>query len=65
MITNEQDFQNKLDEIGKAYEDGKDAIYQMWAPANRYDIDKALESLRTLRDIAAMSCKAAYQIKEN
>lgn len=65
MNTNEQDFQNKLDEIGKLYEDGKDAIYSMISSTNRYETDKALESLRGLRDIAAMAVKAGYQIKDN
>lgn len=65
MNVNEDDFQRKLDEIGKFYEDGKDAIYSMIAPNNRYDTDKALECIRGLRDIAAMAVKAAYQIKDN
>jgi hypothetical protein len=65
MNVNEQDFQNKLDEIGKHYEDGKDAIYSMISATNRYETDKALEAIRGLRDIAAMAVKSAYQLKEN
>lgn len=65
MNSSEGDFQTKLDEIGKHYEDGKDAIYAMISATNRYETDKALEAIRGLRDIAAMAVKAAYQIKEN
>jgi hypothetical protein len=65
MNVNEVDFQNKLDEIGKHYEDGKDAIYSMISATNRYETDKALEAIRGLRDIAAMAVKSAYQLKEN
>lgn len=65
MNVNEQDFQKRLDEIGKLYEDGKDAIYSMMAPGNRYDWDRALECIRGLRDIAAVAVKQAYQIKDN
>jgi hypothetical protein len=65
MNVNEGDFQKRLDEIGKHYEDGKDAIYSMISGTNRYETDKCLEALRGLRDIAAVAVKQAYQLKEN
>lgn len=65
MNCSEEDFQSKLDEIGRYYEDGKHAIYSMISSINRYETDKALEAIRGLRDIAAMAVKAAYEIKEN
>lgn len=65
MNANEDDFQKKLDEIGKLYEDGKDAIYSMISGTNRYETDRALEALRGLRDISAVAVKQAYQIREN
>lgn len=58
MNVNEDDFQKKLDEIGKFYEDGKDALI-------RQQPDEIFKSLQGLRDIAAMAVKAAYQIKDN
>lgn len=75
MNANEIDFQKKLDEIGELYETGKDAIYSLMADAGKFDIpsptmapddaSKAMESIRRLRDNAAMACKAAYKIQEN
>lgn len=65
MNVNEEDFQKRLDEIGKLYEDGKDAVYSMISGTNRYETDRTLEALRGLRDIAAVAVKQAYQLKEN
>lgn len=65
MNSSEKDFQIKLDEIGKLYEDGKDAINSFYTYIEFDQIVTALQALQKLRDIAAMSVKAAYQIKEN
>lgn len=68
MNSSEKDFQTKLDEIGKLYEDGKDALYSVvdfGNPSNSKNSRKVSDCLRGLRDIAAMAVKAAYQIKEN
>ena len=68
MNVNEEDFQKRLDEIGKLYEDGKDAIYSvvdLGDPSTSTDSRKALDCLRGLRDIAAVAVKQAYQLKEN
>lgn len=58
MNVNEEDFQRRLDEIGKLYEDGKDAII-------RQQPDEIFKCLQGLRDIAAVAVKQAYQIKDN
>lgn len=63
MNVNEQDFQNRLDEIGKIYEDGKNAINGDSMYSN--ERIKSLECIRKLRDIAAIAVKQAYQLKEN
>ena len=71
MNVNQEDFQKKLNEIGNHYEDGKDAINSLTYSGHLTnsekiaDQNKALYSLRMLRDIAAMSVKQAYQLKEN
>jgi len=65
MNVNEEDFQKRLDEIGKLYEDGKDALNSMYLYVELDKIAVALEQLRKLRDIAAVAVKQAYQLKEN
>lgn len=67
MNANEKDFDKRLSEIGQLYEDGKDALYRItdWARPDDPDCTKALNSLKKLRDIAAMAVKEGYQIKEN
>lgn len=65
MNISEQQFQQKLDEIGKAYEDGKDAVYAMMLLVPMDDITKALGSLHTLRNLAATALQAQFMIKEN
>lgn len=65
MNVNEEDFQKRLDEIGKHYEDAKDALSSIGDPAYRRDCDKVFTHLRSLRDIAAIAVRQAYQIKEN
>lgn len=75
MNVNEDDFQKRLDEIGKLYEDGKQAVYCLMADAGKFeapsptmppdDASIALNSIRMLRDIAAIAVKQAYQLKEN
>lgn len=67
MNVNEDDFQKKIDEIGKLYEDGKDAMYAIidWNINGDQNATKALDSLRGLRDIAALLAKSAYELKSN
>lgn len=65
MNVNEGDFQKRLDEIGKLYEDGKDALSSIGDPIYRQNCEKAFKSLQVLRDIAAVAVKQAYQLKEN
>ena len=67
MNVNEDDFQNKLDEIGLHYEGCKDAINSMGAWNDRYkkEYAEAINHLLFLRDIAAMAVKSGYQLKEN
>jgi hypothetical protein len=66
MNVNEEDFQTRLYEIGKLYEDGKDCLNSLsiledeWAEYN-----KLFEIIRELRDIASVAVKQAYQLKEN
>lgn len=66
MISDQnQEFDKKLEEISNAYESGKDAVYSMMSPANRYEVDRALDSIRTLRDIACVNLKAVFSANEN
>lgn len=65
QFSNEQEFDAKLTEIGNCYETIKDAIYAMGGFANRYEFDRAYENLVRLRDIAATSLRANYEIKDN
>jgi hypothetical protein len=67
MNVNEEDFQKRLDEIGKHYEDCKDAINSamMWNDSLKKEYGIAINSLLHLRDIAAIAVKQAYQIKDN
>jgi hypothetical protein len=60
----EEEFDRKLKEIGDHYENGKQAVYNMFAMSNKYDIDQALESIRNLRDIAATALRSLYEIKD-
>jgi len=64
-INPEEEFDKKLKEVSDAYESGKDAIYSIMSPANRYDIDRVLESLIKLRDVASVSLRANFNIKNN
>lgn len=67
MNVNEDDFQKRLDEIGHHYEGCKDAINSMGAYNNEHQKEYALaiNHLLSLRDIAAIAVKQAYQLKEN
>lgn len=69
MNISEQQFQIKLDEIGKAYEAAKDAVYGLSYPTDtatrNTDMDKAFANIRELRDLAATALKAQFTLKEN
>lgn len=64
-----QQFQDKLDEIGKAYENAKDAILNLRYPIDQDCInrnaDQAYENIRKLRDLAATALQAQFMLKEN
>lgn len=65
IIDPNKDFEAKLKEVSDAYEDGKDAVYSMMSNSTRYETDRAVESLRKLRDIAAISLRSNFNIKNN
>ncbi|MEJ7647399.1 MAG: hypothetical protein WKF87_22590 [Chryseolinea sp.] len=69
MNSQEEDFQKRLDQIGQAYEDGKDAInslmYRITGTNPGPAFEEALDCIRELRDIAAISVKAGHKIQEN
>lgn len=69
MNHSDEQFTIKLDEIGKAYEAAKEAIYGLTYPTDvttrNRDIDKAHENIRKLRDLAATALRAQFVIQEN
>lgn len=69
MITNEKEFDARLNRIGDLYEQGKDYLHELpigsFHGAEMTAYNSLFDILRELRDIAATGLKANHEIKDN
>jgi len=69
QFTQESEFDKRLSRISELYESGKDDLNNItWGflpPGERTSITRLFETLRELRDIAAINLKSNHEIKDN
>lgn len=59
--TNQEEFNNKLKEIGDAYEAAKDVFNALFEDMTSEEYDRGMDAVQKLRDIAATQLRQLYE----